>query len=667
LNTEEPHPPSARPGYRPDIDGLRAVAVIAVVWFHAFPHQLAGGFIGVDVFFVISGYLIAGLLLKEQEAGRFRLLRFYASRARRIFPALVLVLATTVAMGWWLLLPDEFVLLGKHVAASAAFVENFMLWHEAGYFDMSNESKPVMHLWSLAVEEQFYLLFPCALWLAARKGISAVRLVGTALLLSLCWNVARITADPVGTFLSPLSRMWELMAGALLACREARGLLPRLRPAGTNALSLVGLAMLLAPMWLLNDLDLYPGWNAIAPVVGTVLVVAAGPQAVVNRWILAARPLIWIGLVSYPLYLWHWPVLTYARVAGVGARADWLVGAIVVSCVLAWLTYALVERPVRFGRFRHQAPLPLAVALSLVAAIGLAMHLGQGVRRFQPLVPAEELAFDTHWRDWARCDLVRATGSETLCAILDPAAPPSIALIGDSHAGHLATGLRTILDGSPNAVVLTRGSCFPVLTVGPIEEKYFGCKEGVIAQAMAVAARTPSIHTVLLSGYAPLAISGTRLHQPPSTDPQLPVRARAFEQALERTLENLLRADKRVVYLLPVPEMSANPRDCARTMLWGGIDEACRVLRERVAQRTQSIRDIAARMKLRFPDVTFIDPTDALCDGVHCFAGRDGTLYYLDRDHLSPSGSRLVMRALESQLLPLLAPDARARARQTGS
>jgi peptidoglycan/LPS O-acetylase OafA/YrhL len=203
--------------YRPDIDGLRAVAVLAVVLFHAFPNALSGGFAGVDVFFVISGFLISSILFAQIELGRFSIADFYARRARRIFPALALVLACTLAFGWFILLSDEFRRLGKHMAAGSGFVANLVLWSESGYFDTAADLKPLLHLWSLGIEEQFYLVWPLLLGLAWSRKVSMWWVLGAGMLMSFGLNIYGVGIDPTGTFFSPLTRFWELLAGAALA------------------------------------------------------------------------------------------------------------------------------------------------------------------------------------------------------------------------------------------------------------------------------------------------------------------------------------------------------------------------------------------------------------------------------------------------------------------
>jgi len=298
--------------YRPDVDGLRAIAVLSVLAFHAFPRAAPGGFAGVDVFFVISGFLISGILFEALRAGHFSFIDFYRRRVRRIFPALILVLAASLGLGWMLLLPDEYRLLGKHALAGAGFLSNIALWREAGYFAPAAEVTPLLHLWSLGVEEQYYLVWPLLLaFFAGRPRALPWMIVGLAAV-SFALNVWLTPRAPSAAFYLPLTRFWELMAGSALAYHVHYGS-PGRRMADAKAAA--GLALVAAGIALLSAGRAFPGWWALAPVVGSSLLIAAGPAAWINRRLLSNPVMVYIGLISYPLYLWHWPLLVYARIA----------------------------------------------------------------------------------------------------------------------------------------------------------------------------------------------------------------------------------------------------------------------------------------------------------------------------------------------------------------
>ncbi|WP_370659744.1 acyltransferase family protein [Massilia polaris] len=329
---------SHHPKYRPDIDGLRAIAVLAVVLFHAFPALIPGGFIGVDIFFVISGFLITSIIARELEHGKFTFARFYARRIKRIFPALLLVMAACLAFAWFALFPDELKQLGLHLAGGAGFVSNLVLWQEVGYFDRGADTKPLLHLWSLAIEEQFYIVWPVVLLLASRLRLNLLLVSAGLALLSFAVNVGGIAAFPSATFYSPASRAWELLLGAVLACsllrtqpvvlfaRAAAAVSPNLRSAAGALLLAIGFAII-------SREHQFPGWYALLPTVGALLMIGAGPQSWFNRFVLSNRLLVWFGLISYPLYLWHWPLLAFAHIVESGTPAPQLRAALVALAI----------------------------------------------------------------------------------------------------------------------------------------------------------------------------------------------------------------------------------------------------------------------------------------------------------------------------------------------
>ena len=459
--------------YRGDIDGLRAIAVLAVVAFHAFPAAMPGGFTGVDVFFVISGFLITGVISKALAQDRFTFADFYARRARRILPALLVVLAACYAFGWFTLLPDEYRQLSKHIAAGMAFVSNFALWNEAGYFDASASSKPLLHLWSLGIEEQFYLVWPLALWWFARRRHGALLLVVAVGAVSFAINLATIHAWPVAAFYSPLSRFWELQLGCLLALlmrdwEPNRNPMPRRNADVASIAGAVAIGLSIA--FLDTRLD-YPGWWALLPTVGTFLLIASGPEGWFNRVVLSRRILVGIGLISYPLYLWHWPLLSFASIITTGTPSVGIrIAAVLASVVLAGLTYALVEKPIRFGAARRYKVPALAVFSFVMGVIGYRTYARDGIpERF----PAEVRAlanFQYEYRTDARypdCWLAAEQPFDAFApACVDAPAGRNVAVLwGDSHAARLYPGLRTEFGSRMALSQFTRDACPPILDV----------------------------------------------------------------------------------------------------------------------------------------------------------------------------------------------------------
>ena len=374
--------------YRPDIDGLRAFAVLSVVLYHAFPKAVHGGYVGVDVFFVISGFLISSILLKEMAEKRFSLPNFYGRRIRRIFPALAACLAAVLAYGFVCLLPSELMQVGKHLFFGAAFLSNIAIWSEAGYFDLAATLKPLLHLWSLGIEEQFYIVWPALLWIVFRIEVGG-RLLAVLFLVSFAINIWLSITSIVGDFFLPFSRFWELLAGAGLAYRNQIVLTPRMR----SWISLGGSAALLISAALFTPEFRFPGWLALLPVAGAVAIILAGREAAVNRTILSTRAAVFVGLISYPLYLWHWPLISYAYIIRLGKPPTPLMaaGLVVVSFLLAWATYRFIEYPVRFGAHRHRRTQIVVACMAALGAAGLATWTMHGVPGRFPAPPGLDM------------------------------------------------------------------------------------------------------------------------------------------------------------------------------------------------------------------------------------------------------------------------------------
>ena len=375
LNSTQNH--LTHPKYRPDIDGLRAVAVLAVVLFHAFPGLIRGGFIGVDIFFVISGYLISTIIFENLDCGSFSFREFYVRRIKRIFPALIVVLLACFAFGWFALLADEFNQLGKHIAAGAGFVSNIVLWGEAGYFDNSAETKPLLHLWSLGIEEQFYIVWPLLLWFAWKRKFNLLTIAVLIAIISLALNIKGIKKDAVATFYSPQTRFWELLFGSVLAWFSLykKGAFAHIKDnidaflasviyrdkqesngqTLANVLSFLGLLLLIYGLWRIKKTLGFPGKWALVPVLGATLIIAAGAKAWANRIILSNKVAVWFGFISFPLYLWHWPILSYGRIVySERPPIEFRLLAVFASILLAWLTVKFIEKPFRFGKQRNR-------------------------------------------------------------------------------------------------------------------------------------------------------------------------------------------------------------------------------------------------------------------------------------------------------------------------
>lgn len=469
--------------YRKDVDGLRALAVLSVLGFHAAPGKLKGGFVGVDVFFVISGFLISSIIYQELDSGAFSIVEFYVRRIRRIYPALFLVLAASCIAAWFLLLPSDFVDFGKQVLGGSTFVANFVLWSQSGYFSAEAALKPLLHFWSLGVEEQYYLFFPLLCWgfyRSRRRWLlpALFWLIGAG---SMLWNLLLVKRDPSGAYFLPFSRLWELLIGAGLALLLVRGAgKPWLETAlarGRHWIGALGVALLAFSILRIQESFLFPGWWAVLPTIGAALILVAGPESWLNRTLFSARPAVYVGRISYPLYLWHWPLLSFLAVAGAvwGFNPPAYVKYLLLLCAfpLAALTYHLVETPVRKVKDRARRRIGavwMFASVALAGVFGLIVMLEAGI---PSRLPASIVALDHRYGDdaaraWREgsCFLRRDQfASDFAPSCVDQAsAQPLIVLWGDSHAADLYPGFRNMTErGNLRLAQFTSSLCAPLI------------------------------------------------------------------------------------------------------------------------------------------------------------------------------------------------------------
>lgn len=644
--------------YRRDIDGLRAIAVLTILVFHANNAWLPGGFIGVDIFFVISGFLITGILLRDMREGHYSIWRFYARRIRRIFPALLSVLVASLALGWVVLMPDEFKKLSQSISAASGFFANVHFWKQSGYFDMTAERKPLLHLWSLGVEEQFYILWPLLLWLGLKFRRVVLPLIAVLTVASLSFSILRSPAHSISSFFLPHTRFWELMLGGLLAYGE--GFLLRTATGWKrDAGALCGLGLILLAVALFSKLDAYPGWRALLPVGGTLLLLATR-GSVVDKHVLSKRLMVGIGLISYPLYLWHWPLFAYARILyWQPPSAIVMLALTALAFCLATFTYHCIEAPIRFGRFRQRKVWPLLLAMALVAAAALRVESADGFKerqqanpRFQDLVSAHE--FTT--QKIACPDSMRPEGN--WCYIARPG-PVSAAVLGDSHAEAFFPGLAT-RDSARNWMMIGYSSCPPLLGIrSHLADTPDACLVH-IQRAVALLREHSEIRTVVLASLGQFYIGNSVSPQHTdkvasshwrleSSDPEEAKLSRAelFYRGLERTVTTLERAGKRVVLVIDVPTLDFWSVDCLGRLgrisyLLGMAKTPCSIEQAGALEQQHAYREAVQRVTQRHPQLRVYDTFNVLCDGQHCAAGDQDMLYYSDSHHLSVRGSQHV-------------------------
>lgn len=622
--------------YRPDVDGLRAIAVSSVLAFHAFPAALPGGFVGVDIFFVISGFLITGIIQGGLAKGSFTFRDFYARRIRRIFPALVLVLIASLAFGWIALLPNEFRALGKHVVAGAGFISNLLLWSEVDYFDTAAELKPLLHLWSLGIEEQYYVVWPVILFLLRSRLPKLFWILAGLGIASFIYSLVLIDTDRTAAFYSPLARFWELAVGGTLAYAArfgTHGTPWNLPPSLTQFAASLGLALIVFALVVLNRDTAFPGAWAVLPVLGTAFVIAAGPTGWVNR-LLSVRPVVFIGLISYPLYLWHWPLLTYARiVAGGEPSLVTRIGALCASVLLAWLTYRFVELHFRRPADRSRArllprPIPTLVAsMCVVGVIALSI--------FARLIPSASAASpqlveiaDAN-ADWTY-DRDRTLKGDV---------PETVIFVGDSHMQQywprLAAIAKTEDRPKRTIVIRTRGGCAPLPA---IDRRGRGCANFVDETLKLAAA--PEVSTVVFA--ASWYGLTTRNDLIRAGDPsETPISILAPENSwamreFETALASLVARGKRVVLVLSSPRGDAfDPRRMiAREGVLPRAKPTAPVPRHELETMLEPM-DESLRIVAQRVGATVVEPMDYLCDANACpTVDANGRPLYKDDSHI---------------------------------
>lgn len=648
-------------GYRPDIDGLRGVAVLAVVLFHAGFAPFSGGYVGVDIFFVISGYLITAILLREMQIGNFRFRAFYARRARRLLPALFATLIATLVTGYFLLLPGEMIALGQASLATIFFGSNIYFWDKkTTYFGLDVETEPLLHTWSLGVEEQFYILFPLILLFtfkalrAKDRGIFVV--LTTLLSVSLAANLWLTPFYTKFSFYMISNRAWEFLAGSLLALP----LIPALRRDFlANLLALAGLVSIGFAIFSLEEDSLFPGYNALLPVIGTALIVHTGKNH--KTWVhhfLCLPPVLFCGLISYSLYLWHWPATVYINMLWGSPKSPYII--LLVSLGLGAASWHFIEKRYRHTRrlhTRHPSRHPtreLSLAGSLVVVASLCILLAEGLpgridnaiytktgiprtdndheEFLKSCTPIDELVTTTTPLEGRRCALGAMDG------------PARFALWGDSHALALYPALnQAARELGVSGWLFNQSGCRALL--GVYRESQHKCRHFNDSVAEMIA-QNPQVHSVFLAGYWRIPLTGKGydnnnfLVMDKLTREQSPAEnARVFARGLARTVDRL---PEKTVYLVEdVPEIgSAFGKEVASHFLraiW--LNTAINPTTWQFEDPQDTYDRQLKTIRKSTEGLRWVTIKDILCKDDFCPLYQDGRLLYADGDHLSHAGS----------------------------
>lgn len=627
----------SHPSYRPDIDGLRAIAVLSVLIYHAVPAALPSGFIGVDIFFVISGYLISSIIIKGTVLGTFSIAGFYARRIKRIIPALLLVLGSCLVFGWFALLADEYNQIGKHVVAGIGFVSNFMLWSESGYFDVEAESKPLLHLWSLGIEEQFYIVWPVLIASFFRYKLPIIILIIILLLLSFAGNITVVNSDATAVFYSPLTRFWELLVGCLLAylvvSRQNRFQL--ISPKICNALSVLGMLLLIIALITITNEKPFPGYWAVLPVSGAALLIASGAKSWVNKSILSSKILVWVGLISFPLYLWHWPLLSFANIIQGGTPSLVLRCLLMtIAVALAWVTYRFVEQPIRSGKSRWFG---VRALLGMMLGLGVAGYVVASMDGFQNRAAVQNSDFTSAVSSQFMGPLWKYTSNDE-CLTSYPfkdaeeyqwwfcmkssQESPTIAILGNSYANQLYPGfvVNPLLS---HHTILSIGTCDSARNGDNKMDPARPCFGGRRAQQASfiddIVLNTPSLQYVIFGG----------LMQSPDE---------AYIARLKRRIDQFEQAGKTVIvfnaHLRPVE----NPKSCFSKPFQPEAKN-CSIPYAKRDALDEAFKPLIDSLAQSNPNVLFFDQNDVFCENGVCFGVKEGMPLHRDPRHTSEFAS----------------------------
>ncbi|WP_407496364.1 acyltransferase family protein [Pseudooceanicola sp. MF1-13] len=633
--------------YRAEIDGLRAIAVLAVVLDHAGVPWLAGGFVGVDVFFVISGFLITSILLQDPPGLR----QFYLRRARRILPALIVVLLGCLITGWVILPPDSYKALAQSTLATLGFGSNLWFWLQTGdYFAPAAESAPLLHTWSLAVEEQFYILFPLILWGLLRVGRRAAALGILALsIASFALSVWATGQAPTANFYLPVTRAWELGIGAMLAVLPATSHSPTPKVAAP-----FGLILIAASVIGYDAQTPFPGAAALLPCLGAALVIWAGSDGWAAR--LLSRPsLRFVGIISYSLYLWHWPVLVFARTLRGGALTPQATAVcVLLSFALATLSWAMIERPFRRGSPKW----PLAIPATVVA-LALTVTVTQGL----PSRIAPEVL--TRYTKATQPTPTQAHCLKAPCQIGAPSAKPSFLLWGDSHANALIPGVEAWANRTgQSAIVATRVACAPLPGMIRLDDAAAqGCADHN-DRTLKLAVEDPQV--VLLHARWALNTTGTRARFEAGEDVRLALRgdgqmrtnADVLSASLTQLADQLLSHGKTLILLGNVPEIGWSVPQAIFVRDRLGLPLPAAPDLPETKRRTQGFRTAVAPL-ITSGHLRLVTMSDKLCTP-RCRTEDDGQSLYRDDDHLSAHAARHLIPPLLDTLFNS-APERTAR------
>jgi len=639
------------PTYRPDIDGLRAIAVLAVVFYHSGLGIVSGGYVGVDVFFVISGFLITTIIVRELAEDKFSIVGFYERRMRRILPASIATVTVCLIVGYFLLETKDFGNLARSTIANSLFLSNVFFYMQTGYFDAAAELKPLLHTWSLSLEEQYYVITPILLILVAkyfkqRHLLFVVPLAVLSFAACIYWT----SENQPAAFYLLTTRGWELLIGSILAIAA----IPRISSeSAMQVLASFGLALTLFSIFLFDDQTTFPGAYAALPTVGTAILIYTGRAGttLVNR-ALSLKPLVFVGLISYSLYLWHWPIIVFSKylkaVALSHVESMIMLLAIFGVSVLSWRYF---ETPIRRKRLLATRKRIFIASLSATAVLIVASLFAMGD------------VVDMEWRRWRSCENVeeRISENKSLCVIGEASGEPTFILWGDSHARALISAVNASAQRVGNTgYVASKPGCPPLLGIERAgRTECFDFNETMQSYIK----QNPTIDTVVLAAHWAGVAEGTRYNeedgestklldlladqdQPQQSRPEL------LYTGLSRTIQSLLVIGKKIIIVGPVPEVGHDVPSVNHVALITNRDVNAMIAPTigEFEARNEKVFTILARIEKEF-GLPVLMPSNVLCDEELCIVAlEDGRALYHDDDHLSTVGARYISEIFDAAL-----------------
>lgn len=638
--------------YRNDIDGLRAIAVLSVVFFHSGIDLFSGGYVGVDIFFVISGFLITSIIYREVQENNFSIARFYERRIRRIFPALFAVILFSLVFGLVFYAPEDLEKIAKSVRYTVIFFSNYLFARKTGYFDTGAEYEPLLHMWSLAVEEQYYIIFPIILLLMAKfVKQKLVLLLGVIFILSFIFSVTSVENDSHRAFFVTEGRVWELLIGSFIALNVFPSVKNKVV---NNVCSIVGLILILSSIFLFTKETLFPGLSALLPTLGAAFIIYSGIEdssdLIVNK-LLSSKAMVFVGVISYSLYLWHWPLIVFAKHLLI--RPMFLhetVLLLVLMGMVSFLSWKYIEQPFRKNGWFTERKKLFKVSISVMVGVFL---LCMVIKATDGVAVRDTNYVDVEWEKWGDCNdysEVNTVGGEG-CELGMLGEAPSFMLWGDSHARAIAPGVNLSAEKfKKSGVISTINGCAPLLGVESKQiEECFSFNN----QVMNYIEANPNLKVIILAarwaanvegqGYGmeflePVKLKDTLIKGSGanSKDNELVV-----TRALKRTVEKLISLDRKVVLMSQVPEVGHDVESIAFI-----AEKTKRNVNELIAPKLESYLDRNHRVINLFRELStkavIVEPYLLLCDETVCEVAKEKKLLYKDDDHLSSYGARLV-------------------------